>query len=86
MKFCASAQLQSETMPLFTNLNNCKCVPTFDSSFEPTFIFCLWLKVQANLSSEVERKFCLMLVDKMQLRLSRMLDTVMRHARSLKVC
>jgi hypothetical protein len=43
-------------------------------------------KTDANVSVEVERKFCLTLVDKMQLRLSRMSDTVTRHERSLLVC
>jgi hypothetical protein len=33
----------------------------------------------------VEKKFCSMLVDKTQLRLSRMLDTVTRHGRSWTV-
>ena len=37
-------------------------------------------------ASEVERKFCSMLVDKTQLRLSRMLDTVTRHEKSSRVC
>jgi len=37
--------------------------------------------VIADVLSEVERKFFLMLVDKTQLRLSRTLDTVMRRER-----
>ena len=41
--------------------------------------------VIANIFSEVERKFYLMLVDKTQLRLSRMLDTVMRRERFSRV-
>ncbi len=44
------------------------------------------LEAMTNVFAEVERKFCLMLVDKMQLRLSRMSDTVTRHERSLMVC
>ena len=41
--------------------------------------------MDANISAEVERKFCSMLVDKTQLRLSKMSDTVTRHERSLLV-
>jgi hypothetical protein len=44
------------------------------------------MRPAANLHLEVERKFCSMLVDKMQLRLLRMLDTVTRPARFLRVC
>lgn len=40
-----------------------------------------YVKIYANLAAEVERKFYLMWEDKTLLRLSRMLDTVMRHER-----
>jgi hypothetical protein len=68
-------------MPLFM----CKAAgidPTLD--FSSVLIDSIWIRwgTAANLYSVVERKFCLMLVD----RLLRMLDTVMRHARFLRVC
>lgn len=72
--------------PFRTSAGNPYCAdggPTFVPRAQQRM---LRIIADTHVFAEVERRSCLMLVDRMPLRLSRMLDTATRHGRSLMVC